>query len=103
VTEFEVVDYKFVSWIPTPACPYYEGIQIHGIPSFFVVVCDGGIFSLFLMPCCLESSVSVFNRHSNIYNGYGFASLIYSDKVWAEGVVRAWIAWLTLMVVEAEA
>ena len=52
--------------------------------------CKGGVFSLLLMSCCLEGSVPVFERHSNVHDGHGLASLIYSDEVWTEGLVRAW-------------
>ena len=67
------------------------------------MVCKGGVFSLLLMSCCLESSVSVFERHSNIHDGHGLASLIYSDKSGRRDSSVPGIAWLILMVVEAGA
>jgi hypothetical protein len=56
----------------------------------FVVICQWGVFQLLLDSRCLESSVPVLEGHSNIFDGHGLTSLVHSDEVWPEELVRAW-------------
>jgi len=68
---------------------YIPAIQEHTISLLFVVFSQGSTFVLFLLPGGLEGSISILERHGDVYDGDSLAGFIDCNEVWSERPIKA--------------
>jgi len=89
VAQPEMPNNHLIGSVPYPQCSHDEGIEEHAVPQLVIIIRQGGVLLLLLLPSGLECGVSIFEWCCDIYNCHRLIRLIHCHKVRSKSSIHS--------------